>query len=155
MAKHKSAMEDRGHTTRGCRYIFIVDRRHPENRRQCDLVHDAVVETRKTWSDKIYLIGPKQCRAHDGRPLCVCGCKLVKVAQSGLQCAWCGKSDVASRWECPKNDSEEHAQRYALCIGCEKEREQICTYCRLPAQVKRHPEAAMALSRRHILFVPR
>lgn len=136
------------------RYIFIIDRRHPENVKNNNLAKEPVINAKKPWIDQIYMIAPKEYRNEKANPLCRCGAKLIKIKPSmiknkSVKCIWCNESvnDKYEIFKCPKEDG------YILCSNeCEKARPE--THCKISTNWEAFPESCLSLSKSYILLNP-
>eukprot|EP01084_Bolivina_argentea_P047802 88119_1 len=144
------------------RFIFIIDRRHPENIRNKNLSQKPCVETKKTWPDTLYMIAPKRCRNENREPLCICGAKLKELPSSktnkcdeGIRCVYCDASitDINQNvWYCDKKNVCEHTTACYVCSECERVRPE--TFGKLSKQWESIPESCLNSSKKYILFNP-
>ena len=115
------------------RYIFIIDRRHPENitSDRVKLVPNIEAKT----SEKIYMIAPKEYRRRNQAPNCICGAKLIHEQRHvTVGCSYCGantafmyeKQDITpfttrKMWTCSKKNIM-HKNGWNLCLNeCNKD----------------------------------
>eukprot|EP01083_Nonionella_stella_P235154 827167_1 len=140
---------------RGHRYIFIIDRRHPENIEHKNLNNIPDITKKKHWFDKVYLICPKEYRNESGHPLCICGRQLQRK-QSILhcvdtKCTVCTEELSMDGWVCPTHDHVHHGG-YMLCEQCEGFRSD--THSTLSNDVELTPETCFLLSNNYMLPNP-
>eukprot|EP01083_Nonionella_stella_P293673 998803_1 len=144
------------------RYIFIIDRRNPQNLKDRTLKQKPIIgeaqheqkTQQKDWADKIYIIIPKRYRDEEGNPLCICGGRLTKTKRNAsmrnTKCCWCDETEGNTIWKCSNHKTD---KTYVLCSdGCEKERPE--PYGKISSEWHILPESCLGLSKGNILFNP-
>eukprot|EP01083_Nonionella_stella_P293671 998796_1 len=147
---------------RSNRYIFIIDRRNPQNLKDRTLKQKPIIgeaqheqkTQQKDWADKIYIIIPKRYRDEEGNPLCICGGRLTKTKRNAsmrnTKCCWCDETEGNTIWKCSNHKTD---KTYVLCSdGCEKERPE--PYGKISSEWHILPESCLGLSKGNILFNP-
>eukprot|EP01083_Nonionella_stella_P087285 242739_1 len=146
---------------RSNRYIFIIDRRNPQNLKDRTLKQKPIIaeaqheqKTQEKDPDKIYIIIPKRYRDEEGNPLCICGGRLTKTKRNAsmrnAKCCWCDETEGNTIWKCSNHKTD---KTYVLCSdGCEKERPE--PYGKISSEWHILPESCLGLSKGNILFNP-